>query len=267
MALFRAPGRGSLLHRVLWKPVLPWAPEDPADRGLRTVGILGNAPTAGQTRLFLGAGSRGAWRRSARRAGGAFRAPIDGPAMLALSAAVRDGASLLEEHAVRSAVRSLLLLLSRGKIHPSQRVRFMPGITVEVISSNNDGSAAVACLSWGNVRAIEEPARAYATVDDIPTEELACWLDTSGQRVRLCDPCSMRFIGRWGSNGAHPEAGEMCSSCGWRSAGPRADALVEASDALVQALLAGATDEDVLEAVQEARSGAAREQAKPLDGM
>ncbi|PPF32615.1 hypothetical protein [Pseudoclavibacter sp. AY1H1] len=101
-----------------------------------------------RSRFFFGGDRRRDWLRAARAAGGTFRSPSGDETMLALRAAVRDGGSLLEEYAVRSTVRSLLAQLANGQIQPATPAQVVPGVLVEVISLNTDGSASVACISW-----------------------------------------------------------------------------------------------------------------------
>lgn len=110
-----------------------------------------NAMTAtlvdGRT-LFVGANSRHAWNRAARRVGpGLFGLGTTDATATAVTRMVRSGGYLLEEWAVTRATRKLLRDLAAGRIQPMVPTQVLPGMSVLVESLNDDGSSDLARIS------------------------------------------------------------------------------------------------------------------------
>ncbi|MBF4459484.1 hypothetical protein [Pseudoclavibacter sp. VKM Ac-2867] len=120
----------------------------------RTARAHSNAMTAsfvgtGANRtLIIGANTRHAWTRTARRVGpGLFRWRTEDPTATAVASMVRTGGHLLEEWAVPGATRRLLRDLAGGRIQPMTPSQVLPGLTVLVESLNDDGSTDLARIT------------------------------------------------------------------------------------------------------------------------
>lgn len=109
--------------------------------------VIRRTQQGARVELLIDAGSRRLWMRAARTSGGVFLAPRPHPVTTAVRELLRDGASLLEEHAVRRQTTALFRTLAAGKLPQGGPTRFVPGVLVEVVSTNSDGSAGVTRLS------------------------------------------------------------------------------------------------------------------------
>lgn len=111
--------------------------------------IIAHAGNGDTQTLIVGANTRRAWSRAARKTGQSiFRRGTTDPMAGAVADALREGGSLLEEWAVRRATKRLLRDLGAGRIQPMAPIQVLPGVSVLVESLNDDGSADLARISY-----------------------------------------------------------------------------------------------------------------------
>lgn len=99
---------------------------------------------------------------------------------------------------------------------------------------------------------------------DIPATQLACLYgdaDTALPRV-LCDWCAPALLGPDFADDVLSSPGQICVRCGSYRLSPVDEALHAATDAVIQAVLLGATSDQLLEVLTEARAEIVRQQWK-----
>lgn len=106
----------------------------------------------------------------------------------------------------------------------------------------------------------------YSSIADIPLDELPCHEDADGV-LGLCEFCHVRYLESFPPNEPFLSAGEMCAGCGFRSNGAKHDALNRATEELVQAVLAGATERELENVHKDARWASRRERWKNGEKM